>query len=239
MIGGTGRLVNHDPRNRRYEAPRRAARPVSWLHRTDAEAMDQGHTNACTGFAAAQLLNAALAHGARRRHNDWAQRPHASRYLGHNEAVKLYSLATLSDSFGWQYPPTDGGSSGLGVGKALKGIGTITSYQWTFDFANALAWAQRQPVLLGTLWTAPMSEPDEHGVIHVGSTADLRRAESVGMGHEYLWRGCRWDRRLARIRNSWGPTWGIDGDAYIPIDELEELVMEWRGDVMVPEVGTP
>lgn len=229
----TGRHVHHDEASRRYEAPRRAPRPVSWLHRLEGPVLNQGYLNACTGFAGANFLNSALAYRVRQRFNIWANRP-LHHYVGNPEGEKLYSLATLNDPFGWQYPPTDEGSSGLGVAKALKGMGVIDRYEWTFDFSNALAWAQRQPVLIGVLWSEPMFDPDADGIIHIGTDKQLRSAVDSGMGHEVLWRGCRWDRKLARIRNQWTEQWGIDGEALIPLDELERLIMSYRGDVMVP-----
>lgn len=234
----TGRLVHHDPRSRAYAAPRREVRPVSWLHRLDAPVLDQGWLNGCTGFAGAAWLNSALAHGNRRRYHrakgreDWP-----SVYVGAPDAEALYSAATRLDPWPFTYPPTDGGSSGLGVAKALHQLGVIDRYQWTFDFGNALAWAQRQPVLLGTLWTEAMTDPDADGVIHIGTDRQIKAAEDSGMGHEYLLRGVNWPRKLARIRNSWSAAWGFKGEAMIPLTELERLVMAYQGDVCVPEVA--
>lgn len=229
-----GRLLSHDPRSRQYEAPRRAARPVSWLHRVNASVLDQDGTNGCTGFAGANLLNHAIAAEARARL--WGRfGPASRRYLGDAQGLGLYRWATRHDEFGFTYPPTDGGSSGLGVAKALQAMGVIGRYEWTFDFGNALGWAQKQPVLVGSLSTEPMFTPDARGVIHIGSEADLRAAADSGMGHEYVWRGCRWDKGLARIRNSWTESWGVDGDAYLPLEDLRRL-LGWQGDVCVPTI---
>jgi hypothetical protein len=228
----TGRLLFHDPRSLSYEAPRRAVRPVSWLHRTGATALDQDGRNGCTGWTGADLLNHPMFIENRRRF--WGNFAGGSRlwrrYLGNPEGEHLYRLATRNDVWDFTYPPTDGGSSGLGVAKALKAMGAIDRYEWTFDWSNALGWAQKQPVMVGTIWTDSMSQPDDEGIIHVGNVT----LADMAMGHEYLWRGMNYRRGLVRIRNHWTRDWGIDGDAYIPAEELENLILNYQGDVCIP-----
>jgi ligand-binding sensor domain-containing protein len=109
-------------------------------------------------------------------------------------------------------------------------MGAIDRYEWTFDWSNALGWAQKQPVMVGTIWTDSMSQPDDEGIIHVGNVT----LADMAMGHEYLWRGMNYRRGLVRIRNHWTRDWGIDGDAYIPAEELENLILNYQGDVCIP-----
>ncbi|UJQ86595.1 cysteine protease [Mycobacterium phage PenguinLover67] len=231
----TGRLLYHDPASRAYAAPRRVLAKRSWLHRYG-PVLDQGMVNGCVGWSAADFLNAAIAHGNRRIFNEAMDRPRIN-YLGDPEGRKLYELSTQADPFRWTFPPTDNGSSGLGALKALKSLGVIERYLWTFDFEQLLAWGQRQPVLVGTLWTDAMGDPDRDGIIHIGTEAQIKRAVDSGMGHEYTLRGVNWPRKLARIRNHWSEEWGIAGDALLPLDELERLVIDYQGDVAVPELA--
>ncbi|URC18184.1 cysteine protease [Mycobacterium phage Zenteno07] len=238
----TGRLLLHDPQSRNYEAPRAAVRPASVLH-TLGPVLNQRDVNGCVGWTGANLLNASKAASARTRYNR-AVHPaglgssRGRAYLGDADGVKLYELATRNDPFRWTYPPTDGGSSGLGLGKALKALGVIEGYDWTFDFGQLIAHAQRQPVALGIIWTDPMNDPDAKGLIHIGTDRDVKRAADRNLGHEVTLRGINWPRKLARIRNQWGASWGLKGDALIPLDELERLVIDHRGDCMVPRWAT-
>lgn len=222
-----GRVKHHDPKSRHYPAPLRAIQTQSVLHTLDAPVLDQFYLNGCTGFAGAQWLNCARNLAGRRIWNQ-ALGSRSGLYIDNNDAISLYGAATQYDDFGWQYPPDDEGSSGLGVAKALKASGVITRYEWTFSFDQFIAALQAQPVLLGTAWTDTMMDPNRKGVIRVGTT-DL---DGTG-GHEYLARGINWPRRLVRIRNSWNKDWGINGDAYIPFTDMERL-LDADGDVVVP-----
>lgn len=239
----TGRLLLHDPASRGYEAPRRTVKPVSWLHRYG-PVLDQGKINGCTGWSAADWLNSAVALGNRRRYNaailrDWGNvaRPRSNSYLTDLDGKAIYELATHNDPFNWVYPPTDNGSSGLGVAKALKAMGVIDAYLWTFSFDQLLAHGPTQPLLLGTIWTDALSDPDAKGVIRLGSAAQIRSAIDGGIGHEFTLRGVNWPRKLARIRNHWSADWGLGGDALIPLDDLEQMIVKYSGDVMVPTVA--
>lgn len=209
-------------------------RPVSWLHRLG-PVLNQADINGCSGWAAANWLNSAVAVGNRRRYNVPVGH-RASAYLHNSDGEAIYSLATRNDSFDWTYPPADQGSSGLGVGKALKALGVIDSYLWTFSFGQLLAHGARQPLLLGLVWTEAMSDPVE-GLIRIGSEAGLRSAVDSGMGHEVVLRGVNWPRKLATIRNQWTDDWGVRGEAKIALDELQRLIIDYRGDVLVPTIA--
>jgi hypothetical protein len=201
--------------------------PKSVLHRLDAPALDQGRLSACTGFAAAQWLNCGKAKNSRAKYNYTSRGRRDSRYVTNNGGIALYMTATQDDDFDWTYPPIDNGSSSLGVAKALRGFGAIDRYDWTFSFAGFLAALQAQPVLLGTVWTDSMFDPDADGIIRATTSLD------IDSGHEYLARGINWPRQLIRIRNNWTPEWGINGDAYIPFVDMEKL-LDAQGDSLVP-----
>jgi len=231
-----GRILRHDPASRAYAAPHRSLTPRSWRHRMG-PVLDQGRVNGCTGWSGADWLNSALAQANRRRWNLQHSQRFASAYLGNDAGLELYKLATRADDFDWTYPPTDNGSSGLGVLKAMKRAGVIDRYDWTFAFEQMLASAQRQPVMLGTVWTDVMSDPDAKGVIHIGTDAQLKQANDDGEGHEYSLIGANWPRRLGRIRNHWSEDWGLGGEAWISLDELETLIMAYQGDCAVPALA--
>lgn len=237
MTRATGRRLLHDPASRAYGAAPAPVITRSWLHKLG-PVLNQGNVNGCTGWTGANLLNAAAALGNRRRF--WGQFNNGGKlargFLGDDQGKYLYALGTRYDSFNWTYPPTDNGGSGLGVAKALKSLGVIDVYRWTFDFDQMLAWSARQPVMLGTVWTDAMSDPDSKGIIRLGSEAQIKSALDAELGHEYLLRGVNWPRKLARIRNQWTPEWGIDGEALIPLDDLHRLVIDLSGDVCVPEL---
>lgn len=224
----TGRLVHHDPRSRGFEHGRTMIQPKSVLHRLDAAALDQGRLSACTGFAAAQWLNTSKAKNNRARYNQTRHNRYGQ-YTKYLDGVLLYQQATVDDDFDWIFPPTDGGSSGLGAAKALKDFGAIDRYEWTFSFAGLLAALQKQPVLVGTLWCDSMFDPDNHGRIVA------TRIDSATAGHEYLLRGMNWPLQLIRIRNNWTSQWGLNGDAYISFVDMEQLIKA-QGDCTVPVV---
>jgi hypothetical protein len=198
--------------------------------------LDQGQVSGCTGWSGADWLNAGHSITSRKAYNR-IHRPGtpSADYLGNADGLFIYEKATLYDDLGWTYPPTDNGSTGLGVVKALQKMGVIAAYKWTFDFQTLLAYAQIQPILLGTTWTDAMMEPDSKGVLSTGGDAAIKKADDAGEGHEYTLIGGNFATGLARIRNHWTSRWGLAGDALIHLDDLETLVINYHGDVAVPE----
>lgn len=207
-----GRHVEHDERSRAFPAMVAAVKPKTVLWNISVPALDQGQLGSCTGNALAQWLN-----------TDYAamRKPRTE-----TDAVAFYSLATRLDSFPGHYPPTDTGSSGLAVCKAGVRLGLLSGYRHAFGFQAMLMALQHSPVIVGTTWTRDMFTPDRrHGVIR-------NTGEIVG-GHEYLVLGADVERGMIHIRNSWGPSWGIRGDALIPFSSFMLLLAD-QGDVTVP-----
>lgn len=247
LRNATGRRVHHDPVSRAYAAAPLALPKASWRH-TMGPVLNQARISGCTGWSGADILNSAKAIVARRRYNAAMNKAdphgvgtppglrHMNGYLTDADGLFIYEQATQNDNLGWTYPPTDNGSTGLGVAKALKKLGVITSYQWTFDFATMLAVAATQPVMLGTLWTDQMMEPDAKGVLHTGGAAAIAKAANNGEGHEYCLTGYNAVTHECRIRNHWTMQWGLSGDALIAATELEVLVIDNQGDVCVPSL---
>lgn len=213
-----GRVVDHDERSRLYQA-RRAAAPRSVLWGHHAPVLDQGELGSCTGNATAQLLN-----------TDYfaASRQHVTggRYLAEADAVAIYSQATRLDGIPDNtYPPTDGGSSGLGAAKAGKKLGYFTGYKHCFGFNHFAATVQVQPVIVGTTWYDGMFQPSSIGFV--------RPSGGVAGGHEYLCLGIDYERKTLTFLNSWGSGWGIDGRFLMHFADFAQLLAD-QGDATAP-----
>jgi len=207
-VRALGRVVQHDPRSRAYPATLGALRTIT--HRHYGPVLDQGQIGSCTGNAAADALNTTpLRHG--------------RRLLTEVDARTLYHEATVLDGFPGTWPPTDTGSSGLGVAKAVVKAGWATGYTHAFGLDHALAALVLAPVIVGTNWHDSMFTPDSKGFIHPSGAV-------VG-GHEYALVGLDVKRARVTMLNSWSASWGINGRAYITFADLGALLAD-QGDVI-------
>lgn len=121
------------------------------------------------------------------------------------------------------------GTSTLDGAKELKDRGEISEYRWAFGLQQViLALGHVGPVVLGIPWYDSMYEAPGGEVTVAGS--------KVG-GHCILARAVSLPRRTVTLRNSWGPDWGIGGDAVISWDDLERLLAD-DGEAVVP-IKTP
>lgn len=210
-----GRRVEHDPRS--YDYPVTFELPAvlkTVSHRSYGLPFDQGHLGSCTGNACAGALNTVPLHQA------------GERVLRETDAVDLYKLATKLDEFDGVYPPDDTGSSGLGVAKAAKQKGLISSYRHAFTLDQALAALQLRAVITGIDWYEKMFTPTKDGFIHIGG--------GLAGGHELCVKGYVAARRpYIVLWNSWGPKWGpLGGLCRMFVDEWAKL-LDARGDVTV------
>lgn len=214
MAHTLGRHVDHDERSRLYQAlGAHTQRSVLWGHH--APVLDQGELGSCTGNAAAQLIN-----------TDYFAASRTASYLGEADAVKIYELATHLDGIPDNtYPPTDGGSSGLGAAKAGKQLGYFTGYKHAFGFDHFAAALQLQPVIVGTTWYEGMFTPDRHNTVHPTG--------QVAGGHEYLALGIDYSTRTLTFLNSWGNSWGDSGRFHMGFDDFARLLAD-QGDATAP-----
>lgn len=217
---GLGRWAVLDPANRAFDAGRRLTtlKTVRW-DSPNQPILDQGEVGACTGFAVANLLN--MPAFARNRHRV------KSGYMNNGDGLSFYHLATVRDGFRGTYPPIDTGSTGTAAAGGAKSLGYWTYYGHTFSMSSFLANLQTQPVMMGTLWTRGMMDPDRNGVIHV--TGD------IDGGHE--WAACRYNASTHMVGglNQWTREWGLSGRFWIPADEVAWLLAKAQsGDVVVP-----
>lgn len=227
-----GRRLFHDPHSREYEYERKrlVGTRVNVRHAMNAPHVDQFYLGACTGFAGTNWLNTTKASRNRQKFNRLQHHNLTLKYLGNNDGIENYHEATVYDQFPGQYPPTDEGSSAIGLMKWWKIAGIVTSYSWTFTFDAFLAALQAQPVLVGTNWYDDMMSTGADGVVNSS-------ASGSGGGHEYLATEIRWDKKLLGYENSWGqhpPNFGINGRFWMPMDLAEELIIGQQGDVAVP-----
>lgn len=208
-----GRIVHHDPRSKMflYEPVDKPVRNVVWQRFSPI--IDQGDLGCCTGAAMAGWLGCA---------------PHRANTEQANGfdleyAHKLYSLATHLDPFPGYWPPTDTGSSGLAVAKAAKQFEDISSYRWATSAYGLVKALQSGPVIIGIPWYEGMFTPDRDGRIWP--------AGAVVGGHEVLIRGL--SGRDLLLSNSWGDSWGMGGEAFLPLDVWATLRKQ-QADVTIP-----
>lgn len=217
--GRLGRNVWHDARSRAYRAPLADA-VVSVRHERHIGILDQGALGSCTGNAMVGGLGCSPT---------WEPLqvfPHPP-LLDQALAVAIYSEATRFDEFTGAYPPDDTGSSGLAVCKAAKARGLISGYQWAFGLEETVRAACLNPVMIGISWYSSFDLPSDEGELWLSSRAYVRG------GHEVLITEVDADRERVWIDNSWGPSWGIDGRAWMSWSTLDRLLDE-RGDAVVP-----
>jgi hypothetical protein len=240
-----GRHVNHDSRSVRYAEPvmpKSAIFSVDWTRRIPI--LDQGQLGSCTGNAGTGLLGTDSATwqagttiaiseaGAAASHGVFEARSYT---LDEDFAVGLYSLATILDAYAGQYPPTDTGSSGLGVAKALVALGLADKYTHAFSLSAMLSALQRGPVLLGTVWLNSMFNTDSNGHLIVD------HGSGVAGGHEL--EVCRYEVATATepgkiwMPNSWATSFGENGWCYVTEAEMKWLLSQ-QGDVTVPNLIT-
>lgn len=141
----------------------------------------------------------------------------AGNVLDESYAIRLYADATRADEIlGEQWPPTDGGSSGLGICRALRRRRLIGSYQWATSLEGLAALLQRGTALVGTPWFNSWFEPDADGFVDAGRPEDWESSGLAG-GHEICVVALEaWDERapensVVRFPNSWSDSWGDGG----------------------------
>lgn len=215
-----GRIVVHDPRSGDYPLPRRS-RPtvrISWAR--NGKVFDQGAVGMCTATAGLGLkMTGPFSAGEQYTEEDCKQ---------------LYREETRIDDseIPGHWEPTDTGSSGLWLMKAMQARGLITQYLHAFDLDSALGALVTGPIAVGSLWLRGMSTPDRNGVIWVNP-----RDRIVG-GHEYVIDGYDPATDMAYMTNSWGTSWGMSGQAKIRASDLGWLLSQ-QGDVVQPTVAAP
>jgi hypothetical protein len=216
-----GRNVNHDPRSLAYPVAPAATELAAVRHAAHIAVLDQGELGSCCGNAGVSAIY----------HEPYVEGtviPWVAYAATESGAVALYSRATQLDDYAGSYPPTDTGSDGLSVAKALKAAGIISGYQHAFTLQSALLQLMATPLITGISWYNSMFDAGPDGVL----TVDL--GSGLAGSHEL----CVDEYRpavgnlpaLVGGPNSWGPGWGDRGRWYLTVDDWGTL-LEQDGDV--------
>jgi hypothetical protein len=224
------RIAEFDERSRLYRAVAdiedRPLRSKQWECELN---LDQGSEGACVGFAWTHEL---------------AAKPFTvERDI--NFALAIYNRARQLD----YWPGEDySGTSVLAGIKAVqeiensRGNSLIKEYRWAFGTEEVIRTiGYKGPVVLGIEWHSSQYYPDENGRIWLNG-------DVVG-GHAILAKGINlvWKNpdgpktyvnidelnSLVTLHNSWGEDWGINGDAWFTVYELNYLLGQ-DGEACIP-----
>ena len=213
------RVPSNDPRNNNY--PVRLLWTSEYLQCTTTQApeivtkkwddyayLDQGPDGACVGFGTSGEL---------------AAEPDSVSNVDYTFAMSIYNEAKTVD----EWPGTDyEGTSVLAGAKVAKSRGYYSDYLWAdneLDMARTIS--NFGPVIIGIDWYDGMMDPDSRGFLH--PTGNV-----VG-GHCVVVIGIDAENGFYTIRNSWGKSWGDNGEAKISRADMTKLIVA-NGDVCKP-----
>lgn len=207
-----GRVSQFDDRSRGYPIrdllyETQLARPRGYTWKVPVR-LNQRSEPACVGFAVAQ---------------EAAARPVTVAGIDDAAGLDVYRRAQQLDEWpGDAYP----GTSVLAGMKAGVERGWYEEYRWAFGLDDVvLAVGYRGPCVLGLNWYRGMMSTD--GLGFVRAEGDL-----VG-GHAILCNGVSVRDRRLRLTNSWGVSFGWDGQCWISFADLDRLLRE-GGEAAVP-----
>lgn len=199
---GLGRLPAKDPQDAKFLM--RAMLPEEPIRRSryywSGWFGDQGNGSSCVGFSWTHWLTAGPVTQVSRSWDPFAR--------------NMYLEAQKVDE--WEGEDYEGTSVRAGA-KVLQAKGFISEYRWAWTGDEVIrAVLDVGPVVVGTNWHLDMFFPDVNGFIKVGGP--------VEGGHAYLIDGANWDRKVVRIKNSWGRGWGRMGRGYMSFADLNMLM---------------
>lgn len=179
------------------------------IMRTKHQFLDQGQEGACTGFGEEHVR--ALSPYPQATTDDLAR--------------EVYYEARRQDE--WEGEDYEG-SSVNGAMRAARHKGLIKSWKWattTVEAAHGLSYHGAGE--MGSWWYSGMFDTDANGFIHPTGS-------KVG-GHAYAIAGYRHvnGQRAYRIENSWGPSWGDLGGAWISEFDFASLLAD-QGELAFP-----
>ncbi len=236
-----------DLRDRLYQPPVAVVPDLVFALKTNIPVLDQGQTNACTGFALASVVYQ-LQHSAKRKRMDCCVSP-----------FMLYSMARRYDEFPGD-PNADTGSSLRGGMKAWYKHGACSDRLWTSEAMPTAQvtkssddwWLDAVQRPLGAYYRVDTrSVTDMHvalneigilyasAVCHSGwdegfsNTSRIkggywmiprRKASISDGGHAFAIVGYNQDGYI--IQNSWGTGWGTKGRAVLPYEDWLDNAMD-------------
>ncbi len=235
------RLVHFDERSRNYRAVPRglSLKPRSFTNnfRKYPQWLDQKNEGACVGFGIGHDL---LCYP--------QEMP-----MNNGLARWLYLEAQKIDSWpGGAYPdasPFYEGTSVLATLQiALKYLAELNpkkpyEYRWCFGGDDVLLTLGRRGVIIGVPWLEGMFNTDANGFIHAtgrvagGHCTYLRGVKVVWRENVTHYEPKDVERELTTLlgRNSWGQSFGINGDFKITLSDLDKLLaMDGEAAVLEP-----
>jgi hypothetical protein len=233
-----GRHVHHDSRSAMYAhgvMPKDAIKSVTWARHIPI--LNQGQLGSCvpnnepefegtdalgyTGVTSVTIPKADTK-GMFKAGSLWN--------LDEDFAVNMYRLVTRIDPYAGQWEPTDTGSDGLSLAKAMVMLGLADKYTHAFTYAAAVSALMTGPVTFGMRWYNSMFETGADGRITVDTSSGLAG------GHQIFSRQYDVDNDRVWVDNSWGPDdFGLDGRGYFTGADLTRL-LKTDGDVTVPHL---
>lgn len=236
-----GRLIEFDERSRnfpmmaRIERGRKDADQSSKIRSYRWRALehhDQRREGACVTFA----------HG----HRVVARPKEILGELTFTELVRKYRRAQQIDPWPETYEGGEEGTSVLAGAKIFTADGLYEGYDWIFGHDDGLAQALVTlsyfgPIIMGTWWKDSMWDTDTNGKIdlsgrniggHAWQTYGLVARRSNGRAAHVVG-DVDLDRSRIWSRNSWGDSWGKNGDFWMTVREWNDLRLE-QGEACVP-----
>lgn len=207
-----GRLVAHDPRDRKFSLASVTPKPtkVSMMWPLMVQALDQGDSPMCVGFSWTQFLFTAPV-------------VHKAGALGSpvSFASTLYYSAQKVDE--WDGEDYEGTSVRAGA-KSLQAQGRLSEYRWATKEEEARNFIlTRGPLVIGINWYWSMFDVDPFGFVKI-------TGKSIAGGHAILVAGYEDRRKAYRLVNSWGPSWGQKGRAWLEAEDFRRLLEDEGGE---------
>ena len=196
-----------------------------WRHWNRPPILDQGSEGACTGFAAANLINAGPV------------RPAKAELLGNAQARALYILAKRLD----EYPGEDyDGSSVNGAMLAARQEGYVKEFRWAREMETVKRGLLLDgPIDFGLDWTSDMMRPNADGFIRAtGPVVGGHSITATGINTKVEYRltnGGPIFRGYVEFAQSWGRDHGANGFVKLPLDDLARLLdgIDYPGDACI------
>lgn len=171
--------------------------PSSTVTWNDIYRLDQGQTSHCVGFG----------------WTGWRGCAPTEDVVTNADADTAYYACKVIDGD----PKAETGSSVRSGAKVMQNMGLLTNYVFDTDVDVVVAWIQQHgPVVFGSNWNQNMFNPDPSGLVDIGG--------ALAGGHCYLGHSYNPATDMIQCRNSWGASWGVNGDFWIKRIDMATLL---------------